>query len=62
LTSALHFALNVFDGSWWNWGERKLQGGGMSPILTLDLGDRIKPLVKCSRVIEEPSRNILVFI
>ena len=31
---------NVFDGSWWKWGERKLQEGGMSPILTLDLGDR----------------------
>jgi len=25
LTSALHFALNVFDGSWWKWGGRKLQ-------------------------------------
>jgi len=29
-----------FDGSWWKWGEKKLQEGGMSPILTLDLGDR----------------------
>jgi len=28
-----------FDGSWWKWG-RKLQEGGMSLILTLDLGDR----------------------
>ena len=43
-------------------GRESFREGGMSPILTLDLGDRIKPLVKCSRVIEEPSRNILVFI
>ena len=29
-----------FDGSWWKWGDRKLQEGegGMSPILALDWG------------------------
>jgi len=33
-----------FGGSWWKCGERKLQEGGMSPILTLNLGGQ-KPLL-----------------